>query len=113
MVSFKFEGKRLADVCDLNDVSSPIEESSGKKTVKSVPEIETNSIPIYRICASDILWKVRGSSEISKFVKRFLDGGGCVRYVDCLPQSYNGDTIFKLPPVAWVPKRGAGLKHMD
>lgn len=33
--------------------------------------------------------------------------------MDCLPQKYNGDIIFELPPVTSIPKRGAGLKYMD
>lgn len=68
---------------------------------------------MYRISASDILWKVKGTREIFKFVRRFLESGGSVRYVDCLPQKYNGDTIFELPLVSSLPKRGAGLKYMD
>lgn len=106
----KCKGKSPVEVFDLSEVSSPPEERSN---LRDVSRNEDGTPPIYRISASNILWKVKGTSEISKFLKRFLDTGGSVWYVDCLLHKYNGDIIFELPSVASLPKRGAGLKYMD
>lgn len=107
----KSKGKRCVKVCDLTYVSSPTEEHSNVRTTDR--DVEDHLPPIYQISASNILWKVKGTSKISKFMRQFLDSGRCVQYVDCLMQKYNGDTIFELLPVTSLPKRGAGMKYMD
>lgn len=90
------------------DIPTDIEEQEPEEDV-----VEVEPIVVYRISASDILFRVKGTSEISRFVARFLLSGGEVQYVNCLPKKYNGDTIFELPPVDSLPKRGAGLRYMD
>lgn len=73
----KSPGMASRDVCDLSDMSSPIVEGSNLKT--SERAIESTTPPISQIIASDILWIVKGLSEILKFMKRFLDVGASVR----------------------------------
>lgn len=95
------------------DSGAPLERSEdGVSPVLDTPILPPVS-PIYRISASDILLKVRGTSEISRFVKEYVSSGKDVVFVDCLPKSYNGDTIFELPPISGTPKRGSGLIMMD
>lgn len=84
-----------------------LEESDGDKE----DDVAIRPIPIYRISSSDSILCVKGTSEISKFVARFLLLEGEVHHVQCLPKNYNGDAIFELPPVQSLPKRGVGLKY--
>lgn len=66
----------MVEVCDLSEM--PTSKGEGYNFKMSERAVESTAPPIYRISASNILWKVKGLSKISKFVKRFLDICGSI-----------------------------------
>lgn len=81
----------------------------GDRARESVPEDESCLI-VYPVSAMDCVLKAEGWSEVAKFMKR---GKYSFRQVECLPDVYDGDIIFELPPLKRDCGKGSGLRDMD
>ncbi|CAM6104164.1 unnamed protein product [Calypogeia fissa] len=85
-------------------MESPLVEPVQHESVPDVPE------KIYSISALEAFLHISGTSELLKFRKQEdFDW----KQVDCMPDSYNRNVVFELPPVDCLDGRGKGLQNMD
>lgn len=64
----------------------------------------------YHISALDLLLCILGSSEITNILEPQLFK---VQQIDHLPTTYNGNTIFELPPIIGIPLKGLWLQDLN